>query len=175
LLGSEKIEADNQESRMAEPQALEARIEEMERALRATSEALAALAAVPDLRDDLARAENALEEARGRIGELEAEAESSAADLAEARRRADEAATTAQEAEARYSPEEVDRLRDAVEALTSSNAQLHGDRDGAEAVDGALRAEIEGLRAARAMDLREMKLLLAELEPVLTEPERADA
>jgi DNA repair exonuclease SbcCD ATPase subunit len=160
---------------MAEPQALEARIEEMERALRSTSAALDALAEVPDLRQELARAERGLEEALARIEALEAEIDSRAADLAEARQRAEEATAAAGAAEARYAPEEVDRLRDAVETLTASNAELREGRDGADVIDGAARAEIEGLRAARAMDLREMKLLLAELEPILAQPERADA
>jgi chromosome segregation ATPase len=150
---------------MAEPQALEARIGQVEAALARAVAALRALGEVPDLRPELAEARAALEAAEARIAALEGEAERAAEAMREAEARAGRAETAAGEAEARYASGEVDRLRDAVEALAAHNARMR--EEGGAHVDAGLRAEIEGLRAARAMDLREMKLLLAELEPAL--------
>ena len=64
--------------------------------------------------------------------------------------------------------DEAARLRAALEALSGTVEQLRAQANGA-AVEASLVAENEALRAARSMDLEEMRAILAELEPMLEE------
>ena len=147
---------------MAQAAEIEERLARLDGALRA-AEATLDRPVPEDLAPRLDAARGEIERANARLAELEAE-------LAEARGQAEEAAARAAAAEdaarsAANGGEEGVRLRAAVEALTESSRQLRDQQPGA--ADASLVAEVEALRAARAMDLAEMRALLAELEPML--------
>jgi hypothetical protein len=138
---------------------LDMRIARLEAALAAAAEALEATP--PDLGPELKAARAELSEARARIEALEAAAASQGGGPSEPPASEPPASETA-------------RLRAAVEALTAASAELRAGAEGA--VDRTLVAEVEALRAARAMDLAEMRTLLSELDPLLVPSEEtADA
>ena len=156
---------------MAEAAEMETRLARIEAALAAAEAALADAAPPEDLRPELDALRVELDEARRRAEAAEAERDAAVTRAEEAEAKAVEApdgpraATT--HAPAVDGGEEGQRLRAAVEALAATSEQLRAQQDGA--VDAALAAELEALRAARAMDLAEMRALLAELEPMLGE------
>ncbi|WP_308914830.1 hypothetical protein [Jannaschia sp. LMIT008] len=153
---------------MAEPSEMEQSLARLEAALSATADALDGPPPedlTPQLdaaRADLSRARDDLEGARARIEALEAEVEGHQREVEEAR---DRVAADMARPPVAADAEEGTRLRAALEALTASNQQLRDGADGA--ADASLQAEIDALRAARAMDLAEMRALLAELEPLM--------
>jgi chromosome segregation ATPase len=155
---------------------LDTRIARLEAALGAAARALEAARAVPDRSGELAAAQAALSEARGRIEGLEGDlsrARAEASDLQD-RLRALEAAPAPKAASGPIDADEAVELRAAVEALTATSAELRAQAPGA--ADRALEAELDALRAARALDLAEMEAILTELDPLLTRsPEGAHA
>ena len=128
---------------MAQTAEFDSRIERLEAALAAASDALERSRAdgPADRSEDLAAAEAALEAARTRIEALESQDDDRAAAL--------------QAAEARAEAAE--------DALAKAQASGTGDADGGT----DLGRQLHEIKAARAQDLAEMKALLAELEPLL--------
>ncbi|CUH40945.1 hypothetical protein JSE7799_03686 [Jannaschia seosinensis] len=133
---------------MAETSEIDSRIARIEAALAATADALAAQEAANDA---IRRAAERTTDEEGRAHAMEAE-------LMEARQR-----IVTLESEAR---DREETLRQAVERANAAEAGAEAaGADGGSETD--LRRELEEMRAARAMDLAEMKALLAELEPML--------
>ncbi|MEM8823989.1 MAG: hypothetical protein AAGF30_10305 [Pseudomonadota bacterium] len=128
-------------------QELDARIARLEAALEATGSALT-------------QAKVALAASAKKVQQLEADVAARDAALTSGK---------GNDAPAADSGEEANRLRAAVEALTATSADLRAKSDGAP--DRALQAELEALRAARALDLAEMESILAELDPLLSSGE----
>ena len=145
---------------------------EMDERLARLEAALAAAAAALD-RPEPEDLGPALEAARGDLGVAQERIEALERRLDEAERRAEaaeEAAAASRDAAdlAAQGGAEGVRMRAAIEALTATSAQLRAQQE--DAGDAALMAELEALRAARAMDLAEMQTLLALLEPMLETP-----
>jgi hypothetical protein len=130
-----------------------------------------------ELTSALARLEAALAAAQGAVDAI-APPEDRSAEIDELRARAEAAEMRAAAAEAeldalRSAPPaegEPDRLRAALGELEGTLDGLREGHDGA--VDASLAAEVEALRAARALDLAEIEALLKDLEPLL-EPAHA--
>ncbi|KIT17227.1 hypothetical protein [Jannaschia aquimarina] len=121
------------------------------------------------LREKLERLEAALNTMEGALDrpapvDRSAELEAAKADLEAAQARIAEL-EGAQASSAPTTGGDVDRMRTSLEALAQANEQLRAQTDGS--VDASLRAELDALKAAREMDLSEMRALLAELEPML--------
>ena len=129
---------------MAQTAEFDSRIERLEAALAAASDALERSRAdgPADRSEDLAAAEAALEAARTRIEALESQDDDRAAALQAAEARAEAAEDALAKAQASGTDGEAD-------GGTDLGRQLHE------------------IKAARAQDLAEMKALLAELEPLL--------
>lgn len=159
--------------------ALRERMARIEAAMGATARALEAARSRMGVDGALDAVQAQLDEAHARIAELETDAEARATATSEVEDRLSAAEARAEAAEAALSErsaaasttaegdpaEETVRLREAVEALTATSEELRMQAPGA--TDRALEAEVEALRAARAMDLKDMEALLAELEPLL--------
>ena len=148
--------------------ALRERIARIEAALGATARALEAARARAGVETALAAAQAELDAAHARIAELEGAAGGHDGALAEQAARAEAAEAALAERDAAPAPDadaETARLRAAVDRLAATSAELRAGAPGA--TDRALEAEVEALRAARSMDLKEMEALLAELEPML--------
>jgi len=118
----------------------------------------------PDRGPEVEAAQADARAARDQAETARAAAEAAQAELAAAQERI----AALEDAPAPAAPEdggEAVRMRAALEALTASAAQLREQHDGA--ADASLRAEVDALKAARAMDLAEMRAILAELEPMM--------
>lgn len=185
---------------MAEQADLDATLARLEAALAAATHVIETSEAAPDLSGELDEVRAELAAAHDKIGTLEAavtageaardhaladvdvatekaqaDADEAKAQIAAAEARADAAEEAlADVPEVVAAPdvalEETDRLRQSLTTLSASLDDLRAGADGA--ADPSLTAEVAALRAARELDLAEMKALLAELEPML---ERADA
>ncbi|UWQ20688.1 hypothetical protein [Jannaschia sp. W003] len=169
---------EGQELHMADEADLEREAARLERALAALEAATRPPA--EDLGSALAEARGAADAARSEADAARSEAETARAAQAEAEAARGEAEAAREAAEARLrelearapesaaepaDPEETARMRAAIEALTASAQQLREQQGGA--ADASLRAELDALRAARAMDLAEMRAILSELEPMM--------